>query len=143
MKYLLSLSCLCVALQSASAAESVADLAARQARVEASMEAGQEAAKRGDWMQAAEHFEQAEYGNVYPAPPAVYFNIALANDRLGGREVKALGFYRAYLTLSPQARNRAAISAAGNGPMRPPTSICGSSSPCSAAFSPESPGWAR
>ncbi len=83
--------------------------------VKEQMRLGQEASQRQDWAAAIEHFEKAAGVNLMfrttanDIPPVLLFNIGLANDRNGGREIPAVGYYRAFLALVPQAQNAEAI----------------------------------
>ncbi|MBS0192985.1 MAG: hypothetical protein JSR34_01935 [Proteobacteria bacterium] len=71
------------------------------------MQAGLDAAKSQHWDDAAKAFEQAREKEPYD--PAVLFNGGLAESKIPGHEVRAAARLQAYLILSPQAPNAAAV----------------------------------
>lgn len=84
------------------------------------MEEGKSAAKRKDWVAAIRHFRAAAGLKYFglgmekrpyarDIPPEILFNLGLASDNAGGRELQTIAYYRAYLALVPRARNGAAI----------------------------------
>lgn len=74
---------------------------------------GLAAAKSEDWKKAEEWFRKA----IVPqhiltdqrTEPRVYYNLALALDRMGGRELAAVGYYRAYIALKPNTKITPAV----------------------------------
>ncbi|NQU61467.1 MAG: hypothetical protein HQ512_10075 [Rhodospirillales bacterium] len=70
---------------------------------------GMKEAKQKNWRAAIEHFKKAVYAASYKPPARLLFNAGFANDKLGGREFAAIGYYRAYLAKVPDARNAKAI----------------------------------
>lgn len=73
------------------------------------LERGVAAARGQQWLVALQQFDIAF--DKAPTAPEVLFNLALANDRMGGREIRAIGWYRAYLAAAPRAANRDQIVA--------------------------------
>ncbi len=73
------------------------------------LERGVTAARGQQWLVALQQFDIALEKS--PTSPEVLFNLALANDRMGGREIRAIGWYRAYLAIAPKAANREQILA--------------------------------
>jgi len=65
---------------------------------------GKQAAQAGGWGAAIEHFRKAE--QLAPDFPLPTYNLALAYDKAGGRELMALAYYRAYLASKQAKRNR-------------------------------------
>lgn len=68
---------------------------------------GLAAARQQDWPLAVRYFAEAR--KAAPASPQVIFNLALACDKAGGRELPAVALYRAYLASAPEAANTAQI----------------------------------
>lgn len=64
---------------------------------------GLDAARQQNWELALKYFSQAQ--KAAPVVPEVLFNLGLACDKSRGREVPAVAWYRAYLSLSPDAPN--------------------------------------
>lgn len=79
-------------------AASVAD-AGLPATAEQSMNEGLNAAQSGNWPEAIKHFRAAQ--QQAPASPEILFNLALALDKAGGRELAAVTWYNAYLAANP------------------------------------------
>lgn len=67
--------------------------------------AGIAAAAQGDYKLAISHFEKAR--RISPFWPEILFNLGLANDKLGSRELVAIPWYYAYLEAAPKAENAA------------------------------------
>ncbi len=70
---------------------------------EQAMQRGLAAAEQQEWRIAIKHFGEALEGAPYA--PEVLFNLALAHDRLGGRELLAIAWFRAFLAAAPEAAN--------------------------------------
>ena len=70
---------------------------------------GLAAARQQDWPLAVRYFSEAR--KAAPAAPQVIFNLALACDKAGGRDLPAVTLYRAYLASTPGAANAAQIQA--------------------------------
>lgn len=68
---------------------------------------GLAAVRQNEWALAVKYFEQARRDR--PATPTSLLNLAMANDRRGGRELQAIAWYRAYLTASPFAQDAEAV----------------------------------
>ena len=77
--------------------------------VTGAMNRGLSAAKLGQWPQAIQYFSEAQ--QVAPYSPSVLFNLALANDKAGGREFNALAWYHDSLAVAPSAKNSAQVRA--------------------------------
>lgn len=71
------------------------------------MNRGFAAAQEGNWDLAAAFFEAA--AQEAPQYPAALFNLALATDSAGGRELMALCRYLDYLAADPAAENAEAV----------------------------------
>ena len=70
---------------------------------------GAQAAEHGEWTRALDQFNKALA--AAPGAPEVVFDLALVNDKMGGGELAAIAWYRAYLALAPTAANRSDVSA--------------------------------
>ena len=70
---------------------------------QAAMQRGLAAAKQQEWQLAIKYFGEAR--EAAPYAPEALFNLALAHDRLGGRELLAIAWFRAYLAAAPGAAN--------------------------------------
>lgn len=64
---------------------------------------GLAAAGQQEWALAVKYFGEAQA--AAPSAPEILFNLALAYDKLGGRELMALAWFHAYLAAAPQADN--------------------------------------
>ena len=73
------------------------------------MQKGVAAARGQQWLIALQQFNTALDNG--PATPELLFNLALVNDRMGGRELFAIAWYRAYLASVPAADNRDQVAA--------------------------------
>jgi tetratricopeptide (TPR) repeat protein len=73
------------------------------------MTLGLESAKQQNWDLAIQHFKEAQ--KLAPTSAQALFNLALANDRAGGRELVASALYRAYLLADKDAPNAKEIKA--------------------------------
>jgi len=67
------------------------------------MTRGMAAAEQQEWDLAIKYFSEAR--KAAPTWPSAQFNLALAYDSAGGREVPAVVFFRAYLEVEPKALN--------------------------------------
>ena len=65
------------------------------------------AVKQGDWTAAVEHFEAARA--VARGNPIILFNLGLAESMIGGHEIRAAAWFRAYLEGRPNAENAADV----------------------------------
>lgn len=72
--------------------------AARQA-----MRRGIAATKQGEWELAIRYFSEAQ--EAAPGSHTALFNLGLACDKAGGRELVSIPWYRAYLAAAPHAAN--------------------------------------
>jgi tetratricopeptide (TPR) repeat protein len=67
------------------------------------------AAKLGDWDSAIKHFNQAR--ELAPDAPGILFNLALACDKKGKKELATMALYKAYLIAAPGAANTQKVQA--------------------------------
>jgi len=67
------------------------------------MDRGMAAAKQKEWELAIKYFTEAQ--KAAPTSPKALFNLALAYDSAGGRELITIAWYRAYLAAMPDAAN--------------------------------------
>lgn len=67
------------------------------------MARGLAAARQQEWPLAIKHLTEAR--KIAPTDPQVAFNLALACDKAGGRELLAITLYRSYLAGVPEAAN--------------------------------------
>ncbi|MBC8875827.1 MAG: hypothetical protein H8E44_40900 [Planctomycetes bacterium] len=81
--------------------------ASRNARREAAMERGMLAVQAESWKLAAQYFEVARQADT--CSPEALRNLALANDRMGGRELPALAWFQAFLATEPDAPTAAMV----------------------------------
>ena len=68
---------------------------------------GLRAARQQEWKLAIRYLDEAR--KAAPNDPAIYFNLALAEGKLPGREWRAIAWFQTYLSLSPEANNAAAV----------------------------------
>jgi tetratricopeptide (TPR) repeat protein len=68
---------------------------------------GMNAAQQRDWPLAIGYFTQAQKAD--PEAPEIWFNLALADSKLPGHELRAVALFKAYLLANPGAANAAAI----------------------------------
>ena len=71
------------------------------------MRRGLAAAKQQEWPLAIKYFTEAREKAPQAAP--LLFNLGFAHDRLGGRELQTIAWYRAFLAAAPGAKNASAI----------------------------------
>lgn len=71
------------------------------------LDKGLRAAHQQEWKLAIRYLDEAR--KAAPNDPAIYFNLALAEAKLPGREWRAIAWFQAYLTLSPEAGNADAV----------------------------------
>lgn len=74
---------------------------------QAALDKGIIAAKLPDYLLAIKYFQEAR--KSAPDAPAVFFNLGLAESRIPGRELRAICWFGAYLSVSPTAVNAAAV----------------------------------
>jgi len=67
------------------------------------IESGLKAAGNKDWLGAIKYFSQAK--NFKKTPPVALFNLGLANEKAGNRDMIAVFWYKAYLMQAPDADN--------------------------------------
>jgi len=67
------------------------------------MNRGFAVAQQQQWPLAIKYFRSAQ--QIVPDDAAVLFNLALATDKAGGRELAALAWYNAFLASTPDAKN--------------------------------------
>ena len=65
---------------------------------------GLRAAEKQDWARALDLLEQAR--QQAPQAPQVLFQLARAESQIGGRELRAMAWFEAYLGVNPQAPDR-------------------------------------
>lgn len=75
---------------------------------EDAIERGLIAVKQKEWELALKHFQEAQ--TKAPLDPIIIFNLALASDKSGGRDLFSMAYYRAYLILAPEAENAKQVS---------------------------------
>ena len=75
---------------------------------EAAMKKGIIAAKEQEWLIAIQSFQDAR--KTAPESPVVFYNLGLAESKIPGRELRAVAWFGAYLTASPDAPNAAAVN---------------------------------
>lgn len=68
---------------------------------------GKDAAQHKDYLAAIRYFEQARA--AAPNAPEIYGYLGLAESKIGGRELRAVAWYGAYLAANPKAANVAAV----------------------------------
>lgn len=71
------------------------------------MKKGVIAAKSQDYLLAIRYFEEAR--KVAPEAPEIFFNLGLAESKIPSRELRAISWFGAYLTVNPNASNAPAI----------------------------------
>jgi tetratricopeptide (TPR) repeat protein len=69
---------------------------------------GKDAAQQKDYLSAIHYFEQAR--TAAPNAPEIYGYLGLAESKIGGRELRAVAWYGAYLAANPRAGNAAAVN---------------------------------
>jgi tetratricopeptide (TPR) repeat protein len=74
------------------------------------LDAGIASAKAGDYVGAIKTLSDAR--KIAPDAPAIYFNLGLAESKIPGHEVRAICALEAYLALSPDGTNAAAVRTA-------------------------------
>jgi hypothetical protein len=65
------------------------------------------AAEAGNYLSAVQYFQMAR--EITPDDPTIYFNIGLAESRIPGRELRAIGWLAAYLAAMPSAANASEV----------------------------------
>jgi hypothetical protein len=65
------------------------------------------AAKLPDYLLAIRYFQDAR--KIAPAAAEIFFNLGLAESKIPGRELRAICWFSAYLTVNPTAPNAAAV----------------------------------
>jgi len=65
------------------------------------------AAKQQDYLLATRFFQDAR--KIAPQAPEIYYDLGLAESKIPGRELRAICWFEAYLTATPQAANVAAL----------------------------------
>lgn len=68
---------------------------------------GLAAVKQQEWKLGIQQFREALHRA--PDAPEVLFNLALAYDKLGGRDLETIAWFRAYLAAAPNAANTAQV----------------------------------
>lgn len=96
---------LCLMLAAPAAAQESPD--ARAQKAQENLSRGVAMAQQQQWSLALKYFRAAH--QLQPTDPATLFNLGLANDRAGGRELAAIAWYNGFLALSPDARNAAQV----------------------------------
>lgn len=73
-------------------------------------EQGLAAARQQDWTAAAGYFEQGyKFTARRKEPPALLFNLGLAESKIPGRELRAILWFKLYLHRCPNAANAGAV----------------------------------
>jgi len=80
---------------------------ARPPAAEAALSRGFAMAQRKQWSLAIKYFRAAS--EAAPTDSVVLFNLALAHDRAGGRELVTAAWYQAFLAASPASPNAAKV----------------------------------
>lgn len=75
--------------------------------VSAAMKKAYAAAAQSDYLAALEHFENAH--DLAPTAAAIHYNLALAESRIPGRELRAIAWYGAFLAADPKSTKAQAI----------------------------------
>jgi len=70
---------------------------------------GKDAAQHKDYLASIRYFEQARA--AAPDAPEIYGYLGLAESKIGGRELRAVAWYGAYLAANPKAPNAAVNNA--------------------------------
>lgn len=65
------------------------------------------AAKQQEWEIAIRSFQEAR--QTAPDAPEVFYNLGLAESKMPGRELRAIAWFGAYLSATPNAANAAAV----------------------------------
>lgn len=65
------------------------------------------AAKQQEWEIAIRNFQEAR--KTVPDAPEVFYNLGLAESKIRGRELRAIAWFGAYLSATPNAPNAAAV----------------------------------
>jgi tetratricopeptide (TPR) repeat protein len=105
-RILVSLACLIFALSMSLDAQTSVPAPLPPAAQEA-LNKGFIAAKVPDYLLAIRYFEDAR--KIAPDAPIIYFNLALAESKIPGRELRAIALFGAYLAAIPTAPNAAAV----------------------------------
>jgi len=71
------------------------------------MDKGIAAAKEQKWEEAIRYFSEAR--DIAPTSGHTLFNLALASDKITGRELIAIAWYKAYLAAAPDAANSSMV----------------------------------
>jgi len=75
---------------------------------QAAMKKGILAAQEQEWDIAIQSFQDAR--KSAPDAPVLFYNLGLAESKIPGRELRAIAWFGAYLTVSPNAQNAAAVN---------------------------------
>jgi hypothetical protein len=78
------------------------------AKAQAALKKGLEAAKEQNWESAIKSFLEAR--KLSPNTPEIYYDLGLAESKIPGRELRAIGWFTAYLVANPDAPNKTAIN---------------------------------
>src|ERR1700720_475136 len=74
---------------------------------QAAVDKGVLAAKQQDFLLAVRYFQDAR--KLAPQAPEIYFDLGLAESKIPGRELRSVAWFGAYLAVSPNAANAAAV----------------------------------
>ena len=78
------------------------------------MKKGVIAAKEKEWEIAIQSFHKAldivRKAEIWPRPPEIFYNLGLAESKLPGRELRAIAWFGAYLSIATNAPNKAAVN---------------------------------
>jgi len=65
------------------------------------------AAGQQDYLKAIQYFQDAR--KLAPGDPEIYYDLGLAESKIPGRELRAICWFEAYLSVRPNAPNQAAV----------------------------------
>src|SRR5262249_11384832 len=69
---------------------------------------GVRAAHDSNWLTAIKAFQEAQ--SIAPGNGPILFNLGLAESKIPGRELRSIAWFKAYLSVSPNAENVAAVN---------------------------------
>jgi len=96
-----------LALAASSCNASAATPASLPPAAQEAFDKGLGAARQQEWKLAIRYLDEAR--KAAPEDAAIYFNLALAETKLPGREWRAIAWFQAYLALLPDAGNAPAV----------------------------------
>lgn len=84
-----------------------AETSSLPADAQQALDKGLAAAKQQEWDIAIRNFQDAR--KIAPDAPEVFYDLGLAESKIAGRELRAVAWFGAYLAVSPNAPNAAAV----------------------------------